>query len=57
MGFRCCAGDSGARFSVRVVEGRAILYVCSKVVCFLVTWLVVRSRCWACLVGFPRRCR
>ena len=42
LGFRCCAGDSGARFSVRVVEGRTILYVCSKVVYFLTSRPVVR---------------
>ena len=30
---------------VRVVEGRAILYVCSKVVCFLVSRPVVRPGC------------
>ena len=32
----------GVWFGVRVVEGRAILYICSKVVCFLVFRPVVR---------------
>ena len=42
LGFRCCVGDCGVCFGVRVVEGRAILYICSKAVCFLVSRPVVR---------------
>ena len=34
-----------------------MLYVCSKVVCFLVFRLVVRLGCWVRLVGWRRRCR
>ena len=35
----------GGCFSVRVVGVRAILYICSKVVCFLVSRPVVRPGC------------
>ena len=37
----------GGCFSVRVVENQAILYICSKVVCFLVSRPAVRPGRWA----------
>ena len=54
-GFRCCAGDSECCFAVRVAEIRAILYICSKAVCFLVSRPVVRPRCWPRPPGTRRR--
>ena len=54
-GFRCCAGDSECCFAVRVAGILAILYICSKVVCFLVTRLVVRPGRWVRLAGTRRR--
>ena len=45
----------GGCFSVRVVGVRAILYICSKVVCFLVSRPVVRPGCWVRLAGTCRR--
>ena len=45
----------GGCFSVQGVEDRAILYICSKVVCFLVTRLVVRPGRWVRLAGTRRR--
>ena len=55
LGFRCCVGDRGVRFGVRVVGNQAILYICSKVVCFLVSRPVVRPRCWPRPPGTRRR--
>ena len=43
--FRCCWGGLGGGCVVRLV-GAAILYVCSKMGCFLVSRLVVRSGRW-----------
>ena len=54
-GFRCCAGDSECCFAVRVAGIRAILYICSKAVCFLVSRPVVRPRCWPRPPGTRRR--
>ena len=45
----------GGCLSVRVAEIRAILYICSKVVCFLVSRPVVRPGCWVRLAGTCRR--
>ena len=42
LDFRCCACDSGTCFGVQGMEGRAILYICSKAVCFLVSRPAVR---------------
>ena len=44
--FRCCWGGSGGGCVVRLVGAVAILYVCSKMGCFLVSRLVVRSGRW-----------
>ena len=41
--FRCCWGGLGGWLRGVVGGGGAIVYVCSKVGCFLVSWLVVRS--------------
>ena len=45
----------GGCFSVQGVEDRAILYICSKMVCFLVSRPVVRPRCWPRPPGTRRR--
>ena len=45
----------GGCLSVRAAENPAILYICSKVVCFLVTRLVVRPGRWVRLAGTRRR--
>ena len=42
-------------FSVRAAGNRAILYICSKVVCFLASRPVVRPGRWARLAGMWRR--
>ena len=45
----------GGCLSVRGAGSRAILYICSKVVCFLVSRPVVRPRCWPRPPGTRRR--
>ena len=45
----------GGCFSVQGAEDRAILYICSKVVCFLMSRPVVRPGCWVRLAGTRRR--
>ena len=45
----------GGCLSMQVVEDRAILYICSKAVCFLVSRPVVRPGCWVRLAGTCRR--
>ena len=45
----------GGCLSVQGAEDRAILYICSKVVCFLVSRPVVWPGCWVRLAGTCRR--
>ena len=45
----------GGCLSVQGAEDRAILYICSKAVCFLASRPVVRPRCWPRLAGTRRR--
>ena len=42
FGFDWCRSGFWGWFGVRWVGGGAILYVCSKTVCFPVSWPVVR---------------
>ena len=44
--FVAVPGILDGRPGVQVVENRAILYICSKAVCFLVSRPVVRSGRW-----------